>query len=106
MIYELLLEAEGNSLTRKELEKLTGMSDRRNRRIIAEERKKHVILSSSHKKGYYLPKSRKEIVMFIDEEKKRMYNTKMSLKAAERELKRMDTLIQPELIGEVIVDVN
>ena len=106
MIYELLLEAKDHTLTRAELERLTGLCDRTNREIIAEERKKHIILSSSQKKGYYLPKTRDEIISFIEEEKNRIKNLELSLKAAKKELKRLDTRVQPDLIGEIVVDVN
>lgn len=104
MIYELLLNAKGYKLTRQELERLTGFSDRRNRKIIAEERKEHVILSSSHHTGYYLPTSREQILDFIEEEKSRIANIERSLKAAKKELKRIDTRVQPDLIGAVMYD--
>lgn len=88
-------------ITRKELEALSGQSDRINRREINELRKhpETMVISSSHMKGYKRPSNVEELEMCLNESRSRVKDElekQRVLEIAIRDFKRIEKSEQME----------
>ena len=95
MMLELIPYGKENAISKQELMQLTGLSERVVRKKIHDLRQEYVIISSSHRKGFYRTNDLQEINDFIEETKRRAFNTFKSYKAAKaykEELLKCDTL--------------
>jgi biotin operon repressor len=75
-----------NAVTRPQLCKLTGMSDRKVREQISQLRRDHVIINDQSGKGYYRSNDRAEIERYVRQETARLKSIGWSLKAARKAL--------------------
>ena len=85
-VYNALGVGKENAVSREELARRTGFSDRINRRAIEVLRHDHVILSIDS--GYYIPRSneqgRQETAIWLAMQKSRMKSIKGATQGAER----------------------
>ena len=92
---DIPIGGEENAITRRELAKLWGCTDRMARRYIAELRAEdngddYIIMSKSSGKGYYRTNDPDEIEHFVRETTKRAKNTFRPLRKARRLLKEQE----------------
>lgn len=78
-----------NAITRKDLCKITGLSDRNVRERISQARRETVIINLQNGKGYYQPTEAAEIEQFVRQETARLKSIGWSLKAARNALKEV-----------------
>lgn len=78
-----------NAITRKDLCKITGLSDRNVRERISQARRETVIINLQNGNGYYQPTEAAEIEQFVRQETARLKSIGWSLKAARNALKEV-----------------
>lgn len=88
LIKSLIKHGKENAISRNELARLSGLSDRKVRSIINELRCLDlVICSSSQHNGYWYPTKRQEVVEFQIEMNNRMRNERKMVNSANKYLK-------------------
>lgn len=75
-----------NAVSRSQLCKLTGLTDRKVREQISQLRRTHVIINDQSGHGYYRTTDRAEIERYVRQETARLKSIGWSLKAARKAL--------------------
>ena len=84
-LYDFIPVGAGQAISRTDLARITGLSDRELRLQIARERRAgHIILSDSSSGGYFRPESEAETVRFIRSMRNRARETLAVADATER----------------------
>lgn len=88
-IIEYIPHGRDNAITRAELVRLTGLSDRNVRAQISQARRNNVIINLQDGGGYYRPTERAEIERYAMQEEHRLKSIGWSLKAARDALREV-----------------
>jgi len=88
-IIDYIPKGKDNAITREELVKLTGFTDRIIREQISQARRDTAIINNQDGRGYYKPSDREEIERYIKQESSRAKSIFWCLRGAKKALKEV-----------------